>query len=1187
MTEQTTRPPQPPQGSVAVRILKWAGIVVGSIVLLLTAVLLWPGTRQWAFDYGRAILAEAGVQSASITGSWSEMTLSEVALTDDDGTWATAREIVISWSPLGLLSGNIIADRIELHGGHVYREPKYKPAADQADEPFAWPDLPVDIDAQSLTGDVTIDPAVIGEAITATLNGKAALTSGGGNAELAVVRSDGIAGEASVTARSTADLSDIEIAVNAKDARVAALLAGDDRLRNLQVAFQAMRKDLTCGGQAAISARDGALVSVGVNPDCTFAVTLTDVARLLDPSAGLTGPANVTVQLREDGTDKTTNFVIAADLSKIQSTDAMLARLLPGASVNGLVIVVAGGARLDNLQGQLAAGKIAFTGNAAVGTGIRANLDLNASDLTVLRPDLEGQMQARVVYDTAAATPIQIEAKASNVAAGGYSWRAITLSGSVDPAGSGLVVLKSDGGGDTPIDLTVNVADAFTALKADAKGSVAGASIDARATQAGSAYDIAATIDAQQIDKLGALAGIDVSGALKADISGRFGMLAGAIKLKASISRGRYGATEIGEATLEANGPLNALVIDLKGRAPLPPRAVDYAIAATVRDFNSAAVSSLSVKSGTESLSTTQPFTVAFTNGVVIDGLDARFFRNGAEAGRIAATASQSSNGARTSVRVTSVNLEAIAGLAGIAPLKGTLNATAELDGGAGRASLDGTIAGLRATGAAGRAPPADVGFKGNWNGGQFRLTATATAQGLPGASADIAFPLARAADGGFPSPSPNAPLTGRISWTGRLAPLWRLADIDGQDLDGDADIQATLAGTISKPRFDGTVTLANGVYSNDLSGTRLAALNLQARASDDTITVTGSATDGARGSMEVNFTIRGTGGIGGVSGGVSLHKMQLLARDDVSGRVDGSLRLERNAAGPVLVGELTVLDLNASIPSPGPPDLVVVDVIDPAKPPKPRKAAPAAAVESPAPAEVLALAVDVLIPGPARVEGRGVESLWRGKLDVTGDASDPRLSGKLTLMRGTLAFGSRSFTLSEGEITFDGGPTIEPRIKIVATQTEADFTASITLSGRAAQPDLSVSSVPAAPQDEVFARLLFGRSVTNISPLEALELANSIAALSGSGSAGGVLSNLRDRFGLDVLAVDVGENGQIGVKAGTYISRNVYFELRQGGDSAGAKGRLEIQIDENISVETEVGADSSSSVGARYKIDY
>lgn len=779
-----------------------------------------------------------------------------------------------------------------------------------------------------------------------------------------------------------------------------------------------------------------------------------------------------------------------------------------------------------------------------------------------------------------------MEAKASNVVAREYRWQSVALSGSVDPRGSGAVVLKGEGG-NAPMDLTISVADAFTALKAEAKGTIVSATIDARATQVGAAYDVAATIDAQRIEQLAALLGLDVAGSLKADLSGRVGTPGGSITLKASLARGRYEGRDIGDATIDAKGPLNALVIDLRGRAPLPPRTVDYAVAATVRDFSSASVSSLTVKSNTEALETTKPFTVSFTNGVVVDGLDARISKNGREAGRITASATQAADGIRTSARLTGIDLETVAALAGIDPLKGTLEATAELDGAAGRASLDGSIGALRASGAAGRAPPADIAFNGTWSGGQFRLSATATAAGLPGASAEIAFPLARAADGGFPSPSPNAALRGRVSWTGRLAPLWRLADIDGHDLDGDADIQAAIGGTIARPSIDGTVVLANGAYSNELTGTRLAALNIQARASGDTLTVTGSATDGGRGRMEINLSI-GSGGLSGVSGGITLRRMQLLARDDVSGRIDGTLTMARGPSGPTLTGALTVLDLDASIPDAGPPDLVVVDVIDPAAPPPPRKeTSPARTVESAAPSDILALDVDVRIPGPAKIGGRGIDSLWKGDLKIAGDASDPRLSGKLALLRGTLAFGSRSFSLTEGEITFDGGPTIEPRIKIVATQTEADFTASIILEGRAAEPELTVSSVPAAPQDEVFARLLFGRSVTKISPLEALELANSIAALSGSGSSGGVLSGLRDRFGLDVLSVDVGESGAVGVKAGSYLASNVYFELRQGGSSAGTTGRLEIQIDENFSVETEVGSDASTSVGGRYKIDY
>jgi translocation and assembly module TamB len=323
---------------------------------------------------------------------------------------------------------------------------------------------------------------------------------------------------------------------------------------------------------------------------------------------------------------------------------------------------------------------------------------------------------------------------------------------------------------------------------------------------------------------------------------------------------------------------------------------------------------------------------------------------------------------------------------------------------------------------------------------------------------------------------------------------------------------------------------------------------------------------------------------------------MQLFARDDLQARIDGTMNLGPGSSGPLLRGELTVSALQAAIPDPAPPDLVTVDVIDPEKGTtiKARNApgaeVPAAPTAPPPPSadETLALDVAITIPGPAKVTGRGLDSMWRGNLRVTGDATDPRLSGKLTLMRGGWSFGARTLTLTEGTISFDGGPSIQPQLDITATQEDDDFVASLHLTGRAASPKITASSVPAAPQDEVFAHILFGRSVTNLSPLEGLQLANSIAEISGlSGGGPGVLGSIKDRFGLDVLTVDMGEDGGASVKAGSYLTERVYFELKQSGDSAGTRGRVELQIDDNISVETEVGADSSSSVGARYKYDY
>lgn len=1166
------------------RALKWAGITATLFIAIFALVIFLPFTRQFAFDYGRSILLEAGVNSASFTGSWDRMVLSKVALSDDEGVWATADEITISWSPFALLTGTVNADRAEFVNAHIYRQPAYAPAPDQKNEPFAWPDLPVDITLASLIGDITLDAAVIGEAMRVKVTGKADLTGAGGAAELNLNRTDGVPGDAAFTGRATADLSKIEVSLNARDQRVAALLAADDRLHDAALALQISRDGGACGGQASFSARDGAVATVGVNPNCTFAVEFVDIARLLDPGAGLSGPAGLSIQLVEDGDDETTQLHIGADLSRLITADPALARLLPNASATADITLRTGAIRITGLAAQLAGGRLTATGAAEIAdAGTRANVEIAASDLSVLRDDLKGRLQAALAYDTAAPSPIAIDATGTDITSGTLSYRNVRLAGGIDALGTGQFILQGEG--EAPIDITAAITNAFGAGRtANITGEIASATIDASAAQAGTAYDVAAKLETSRLDRLGALAGVDLAGGLKVQMSGTVGGTADTVDLSASLTGVRYDITALGDAQITAKGPITALEVTLEGRAPAGTRTLTYRLAARISDFAAARISTFRAATADESIEASAPFTLSFANPFTLDNLDAHLARGGKAAGRIAANAAVGDSGAKTSVKLTAIDLAALTAVLGRDSVKGLLDGEAELDGGAGRANFTLHVSDLSAGGAAGRAPPADVSLSGNWSGGTFRATAIATAKGLPEARAEIAFPLARAADGGFPVPAPHAPLTGHVNWSGRIAPLWRLADIDGHTLDGDATINAVIGGTLAAPLVSGHAAIANGAYTNEALGSRLAALNIDAQMTGDRVTVKGSATDGARGQLSIDAAMGLSGALSESSGGVTLADMQIVTRDDLVAAVSGSLKLAPGAAGPVLQGALIVTGLEAEIPDPGLSSLVAVEVIDPDNPPAPVDSGPVQG----APAEVLGLDIDVAIPGPAKVEGRGLNTLWRGDLKVTGDASDPRISGRLDLLRGTWDFGSRSFQITEGEIEFDGGPTIEPRIKVVATQEEDGFTASLTLSGRASEPKITASSVPAAPQDEVFARLLFGRSVSSLSAIEGLELANSIAALSGGNDIrGGVLGDLRDRFGLDVLSVDLDDGGNASVKAGAYLADNVYFEIRQGGASGGTTGRLELQIDENLSVETEVGADSSSSLGARYRLDY
>ena len=76
-------------------------------------------------------------------------------------------------------------------------------------------------------------------------------------------------------------------------------------------------------------------------------------------------------------------------------------------------------------------------------------------------------------------------------------------------------------------------------------------------------------------------------------------------------------------------------------------------------------------------------------------------------------------------------------------------------------------------------------------------------------------------------------------------------------------------------------------------------------------------------------------------------------------------------------------------------------------------------------------------------------------------------------------------------------------------------------------------------------------------------------------------LGELRQQFGLDVLSVDLGEDSR-GDGEGQQLSTTRLFLRRQGGLNGGTTGHLEIEIDENISAETDVGPDRLQQSGAR-----
>jgi autotransporter translocation and assembly factor TamB len=219
----------------------------------------------------------------------------------------------------------------------------------------------------------------------------------------------------------------------------------------------------------------------------------------------------------------------------------------------------------------------------------------------------------------------------------------------------------------------------------------------------------------------------------------------------------------------------------------------------------------------------------------------------------------------------------------------------------------------------------------------------------------------------------------------------------------------------------------------------------------------------------------------------------------------------------------------------------------------------------------------------------------------LAGTTAVPRIKGEIGLVHGTLDFAGNVFELSRGRVVFLGGEEIDPEIDVAATRNVRGTEVSLAVTGPVSAPRLDIRSVPALPQDQAVALLLFGKPPGALSAFELVQVARGVATLTGKGSVGGVglLGRAREALGLDVLSVGVGEMGATSVSsasaltqgttvsAGRHISKKVYVGVSQGMSAASGAVELEIQLTPHISLNSQLGQASGGAAGLDWKWDY
>ncbi|MFS8147305.1 translocation/assembly module TamB domain-containing protein [Rhizobium sp. BR 249] len=404
---------------------------------------------------------------------------------------------------------------------------------------------------------------------------------------------------------------------------------------------------------------------------------------------------------------------------------------------------------------------------------------------------------------------------------------------------------------------------------------------------------------------------------------------------------------------------------------------------------------------------------------------------------------------------------------------------------------------------------------------------------------------------------------------------------------DGVATVDLRIGGTAAAPVINGTVA-TNGAKLVDVRR-NLAVNNFAA-----TVTFNGSQAVISRlsGNLGGGGTISASGTIGIQPAGgfpadisIKLDKAVYVDGTLVVSTVSGTLGLRGPITSATLSGKLQLEKTSITVPEKLPTSLREIDIR--------HKNAPRAVLaqlrdesERKPGEKSSVITLDLQIDAPSHIfaRGRGIDAELGGSVTIRGTAAAPIVTGGFTMRRGRLTILNRRLDFSDkSRITFAGDLT--PALDMEATSTSGTTTLTVDVAGLATDPAITFSSSPQLPQDEVLAQLIFGQSMSKLSPVQIAQLADAVSQLAGNRSTS-LFEGLRNQLGVDDFDVSTDSKGQTSVSVGRYLNDRTYFELQQGG-SAGAKAIINLDVGRGVKLRGGAGGNGEGEAGIVYEREY
>jgi translocation and assembly module TamB len=1137
----------------------------------------------------------------------SQARLDRLTISDREGEWLVLEDAVLDWQRTALFRGELRVQSLTAERLTVLRPPAPPegPALPEpAATPFALPELPVAIEINQLAiRRLELGAPVVGMPAELSLTGQASLEGGSGVAQLRMERLDSAAGTFSLAAAfdNATRFLDIDLLLEEAEGGLVAGLLGvpEEPSLRLTVAGEGPLTDLTVDLSLAtdgIERVDGTLRSLQVAEGGGHVVEF-----------GLSGDLSPLLATEYRGF-----FGQSSEVSARVERDADGATRLEDLRLATAALLLEGEATLD-AQGRPVAidvsGRIA---DPAGGGPVR--LPVAGAETTISSADIAFD------FDAAASDAYSFTARLDDLSAGEFAVNSadVTAAGRIVPSATGVGAVTADltaelsGVGHADPALARALGDSFT-LSTDAgweEGGpillesllfVAGNLTAEGSVRAGIGeeqlpvgFDLAAV--AGDLSRFSGLAGQDLSGALRADLDGTTQALSGAFDIILEGTGQDLAAGETlppsvlpGETRLrlaaqrdEAGTRIEDLTFasgDISASGTASIGSVDGAAPATFEfEAEIADLSRLSAMAGQElsgSLSATFEGTAEAGAGhfdIVLDGV-ARDLRAAALPPQLLAGETRLRlDAARDDAGITVEDLSldgsqiTLDGSGRIAPGGGSFTADARL---ADLGLFTDTVRG-----------PATVALEVRQNGGPGWVV-DADLRGPAGLSADVAGTVGLEG--------------GRVDVTAQGEAPLAIANqfITPRSVAGTLRFDLALRGQPGLGALSGTLTTTGARFAAPTFQVALEDIGLTGRLQGGRLSLEGGGTVSTGGRVGIAGSLDlGAGGVPGEIG-LTLDNVRLVDPTLYELRIaQGDLTVRGQLArAPLVAGRITLGETELRVPESGlgvaaaVPDIAHLNMTTPER----RTLAAAGFLDTGNGAGgggsgAVGLDIEIVAPGRIFLRGRGIDAEFGGSIRIGGTTANVIPAGRFELIRGRISILGTRLDIVEGAATLQGD--FDPYLVLRAESRANGYRITITVEGPASSPDISLSSDPFLPEDEILAQLLFGRSVSALSPVQLIQLADAASSLAGGRSDGGLLSNLREGLGLDDLDLQTDAEGNAAVRAGRYISENIYTDVTIGAQGE-SEVSLNIDLTPSITARGSFASDGGSSLGVFFERDY